>query len=73
MDFTLNTICGGPHLGGESSKSREKYARTLRHEVAAACNYMSVEEKSPRRQEEEAVSFSEEEAKHVRSSHTHPL
>ena len=73
VDFTLDTICGGPHLAGESSKSREKYARTLRHEVATAGNCMSVEEKSPRRQEEEAVSFTEEDAKHVRYPHTNPL
>lgn len=33
---------------------------------------MSVEEKSPRRQEEEAVSFIEEDDKHVRYPHTDP-
>ena len=56
MDFMLDTICGGPYLAGESSKSGEKYART-RHEVATVGNCMSVEEKSPKHHEEEAVSF----------------
>ena len=65
VNFTIDTICGGPHLAGESSKSREKYVRILRHEVATAGNCMRVDEKSPKRQEEEAVSFTEEDAKHV--------
>lgn len=72
VDFTIDTICGGPHLAGESSKSGEKYART-RHKVATADNCMSVEEKSLRRQGEEAVSFTEEDTKHVKYPHTNPL
>ena len=74
-DFTLDTICGGPHLAGESSKSREKYARTLRHEMADASNCMNVEEKPPRRprQEKDVISFTEEDAKNVRYPHNDPL
>ena len=51
-------------LSGKSSKNREKYAGT-RREVATAGNCISVEEKSPKRHEEEAVSFTKEDAKHV--------
>ena len=32
VDFTLDTICGGPHLAEDSNKARERYAETLRHE-----------------------------------------
>ena len=51
-------------LSGKSSKNGEKYAGT-RREVATAGNCISVEEKSPKRHEEEAVSFTKEDAKHV--------
>ena len=72
VDFTIDTIFGGSYLAGESSKSGEKYART-KHKVTTADNCMSVEEKSSRRQGEEAVSFTEEDSKHVRYPHTNPL
>ena len=32
VDFTLDTICGGPHIAGNSNNARQRYVQTLRHE-----------------------------------------
>ena len=70
---TLLTICGGPHLVGDSGKARERYARTLCHDQDI--EMISVEDRAPKkaRTEDELITFSEDDAQHVRFPHSDSL
>uniref|UniRef100_A0A803Q5S2 Exoribonuclease phosphorolytic domain-containing protein n=1 Tax=Cannabis sativa TaxID=3483 RepID=A0A803Q5S2_CANSA len=73
VDRHLQVIIGVPHLAGDSSKAREKYAQDLQYEQNDAI--LAVEERKPKipRVGKPIITFSEVDAIHVIFQHNDPL
>uniref|UniRef100_A0A803NHS1 Uncharacterized protein n=1 Tax=Cannabis sativa TaxID=3483 RepID=A0A803NHS1_CANSA len=73
VDGHLQVIIGGPHIVGDLTKARERYAQTLKHKQKD--EVLAMEERKPKQlhKEEPIISFSEEDFDHIIYPHNDPL
>uniref|UniRef100_A0A803QHM9 Uncharacterized protein n=1 Tax=Cannabis sativa TaxID=3483 RepID=A0A803QHM9_CANSA len=69
----LGVFIGGPHIAGKTSKARERYAWTLRHEPKS--DILSIEDQNSKQQKpiKPTIFFREEDAAQVSFLHNDPL
>ena len=70
---SIQTICGGPHIGGESQNAMDKYVKEARQRPLTNVNNLSLRPPKVFKGELSDITFTEEDAKWVHHPHNDAL